>query len=74
MRKDLKKLVKELDLIDRVEFIGYEIDVLPYYKVFDILVMLSKFESFGLTVLEGQAMGVPVIASNVFGLSGILGR
>lgn len=34
----------------------------------DLSVMPSRFESFGVAALESAAMGVPVIASNVGGL------
>jgi len=38
----------------------------------DVVVVPSRFEGFGLTAAEAMAMGKPVIASRVFGLSEII--
>jgi teichuronic acid biosynthesis glycosyltransferase TuaC len=39
----------------------------------DILLVPSRWESFGVVAVEALAMGVPVIASNTGGLSDIVG-
>lgn len=38
----------------------------------DVVVVPSRFEGFGLTAAEAMAMGKPVIASDVFGLSEVV--
>lgn len=36
-----------------------------YYELFDLFVMPSRRESFGMSVVEAQAMGVPVLVSRL---------
>lgn len=48
-----------------VEFVGAVADVSPWWRCFDILVLPSLDESFGLVIGEAMATGVPVIASRL---------
>jgi glycosyltransferase involved in cell wall biosynthesis len=43
-------------------------DVRPYYRAADMLVCASDVESLPRSVLEAMALGVPVVATKVFGL------
>lgn len=63
----LKALVRELDIEDKVNFLGYvHNDYLPsYYQVSDVYVLCSLREEWSNTIMEAMASGVPVIASNV---------
>lgn len=67
----IQSLIERLDLACCVKFIGSKPhNVLPYYySAADLVVMPSKYESFGLVVLEAMASGAAVIASKVGGLS-----
>ncbi|MCX6829226.1 MAG: glycosyltransferase [candidate division Zixibacteria bacterium] len=67
---DLKSMVHEFLLDDRVKFVGYiENDQVPSILAeHDIMVMPSLAESFGVAALEGAAVGLPVIASDVGGI------
>ena len=64
--QDIKDLVKQLDLEDRVIFTGFVADEeLPkYYNAADMVISASKFETQGLTILEAMATGKPVACRN----------
>jgi len=70
----IQSLIEKLDLTCCVKFIGAKPhNVLPYYyNAADLVVMPSKYESFGLVVLEAMASGACVVASQVGGLSYLL--
>lgn len=71
---NLRRLCQELNLQDRVIFVGrVEQRVLPmYYSAADVLVLPSEYESFGLVGLEALACGLPVLATPVGAYSTIL--
>lgn len=62
--------VKELGLEKRVTFTGFvaDADLPAMISAATLLAMPSKYEGFGLPVLEGMACGTPVIASNTSSL------
>lgn len=70
----LENLKEELGIGDMVTFLGRRSqNTLPYYySSADVVVMPSRYESFGLAALEAMACGAPVVASDVGGLSFIV--
>jgi glycosyltransferase involved in cell wall biosynthesis len=40
-------------------------EIVDAYRQADVVVSASRFEGFGLTPMEGIAMGVPVVASDI---------
>jgi len=70
--KVCQELVHELDLTNRVSFLGLRDNVNEIYGLADIVVMSSHYEGFGRAAVEGMAARKPVIASNVAGLSEIV--
>ncbi|MEM1948051.1 MAG: glycosyltransferase family 4 protein [Candidatus Caldarchaeum sp.] len=69
--KQAKHLVNSLNLTNYVKFIGplYLRDKVEAFKKSDVFVVPSRYEIFGLTVLEAYACQKPVIASDVGGLN-----
>ena len=59
---------ERLDCDPRVHFTGYRDDVAALLRAFDVLVMPSHWEGFGLVAAEAMAAGVPVIAGNASSL------
>ena len=59
---------------DRIYFTGWlsPQDVYRWYSAADILVVPSRYEPFGMVVLEGMLHGLPVIAAEVGGPADIL--
>lgn len=67
----LDRLRYELGIAEQVTFLGAQPqERLPdYYSAADVVAVPSHYESFGLVALEALACAVPVVASNVGGLS-----
>lgn len=66
----LKALATQLGINHITNFVG-EVphDQVPFeLEKLDIYIALSRQESFGVAVIEAQAMGMPVVVSNVGGL------
>lgn len=65
-----KHLVQTLGLERHVDFLGYipEADLNEWYNRVMCLVVPSRFEGFGLTVVEAMAAGTCVVATDVDGL------
>lgn len=71
----LNKLIRELDLEDRVIFTGHLIgkELVQLYQAADLFIEISFYEGFGLQVVEAMSCGIPVIVSNVTSLPEVLG-
>ncbi|MDR6733850.1 glycosyltransferase [Sphingobacterium sp. 2149] len=72
LRSQRESEVRELNLIDRVVFLGARDDVSRLLKTCNIGVLSSHWEGFGLAAVEAMAAGLPVVASNVPGLSDVV--
>ncbi|NLB17362.1 MAG: glycosyltransferase family 4 protein, partial [Syntrophomonadaceae bacterium] len=70
----LKTMAAELGLTDRIIFTGYISDEARdrLYCRADMAVFPSMYEPFGIVALEAMASGVPVVVSDVGGLSEIV--
>jgi glycosyltransferase involved in cell wall biosynthesis len=66
---------RRLGVADRVEWSGYldEAGLVKAYQEADVLALLSKYEGFGLPVLEAMACGTPVVCSNAASLPEVAG-
>ena len=72
LRKSCEDLVLELQLQNRVCFLGLRMDIPQLLKTADIVVLSSKYEGLSLSSIEGMASGRPFVASDVPGLSEIV--
>lgn len=68
--------MRRLGIQDRVEFCGSLSDdrLAEYYRGAKLLVMPSRFEGFGLPVVEAMACGTPVVCANAGSLPEIAGE
>ena len=66
---------RRLGVADLVEWSGYldEAGLLKAYQEADVLALLSRYEGFGLPVLEAMACGTPVVCSNAASLPEVAG-
>lgn len=61
----LKKKAQTLGIEHQVMFLGNVAETSTIYSAFDVLCLPSRAEGLPLTVLEAQACGVPVVATDV---------
>ena len=71
--QQLKTLCRELNLRDRVDFMGARMDVPEILEQSDVIVLSSHWEGLSLSSIEGMASGRPFIASDVDGLREMVG-
>lgn len=69
-REELKGLIEERNLTDRVKLLGFvsEEDKYRWMKTCDLFINLSSVEAFGMTVLEALAVGSPALVNATGGL------
>lgn len=60
--------------LPNVEFVEHSDNIADVYRRTKVLVMPSKYESFGMAAVEAQANGIPVIASKLTSLQDALGK
>ncbi len=72
MEPALRGMVKRLGLEQTVFFYPLTYKVSEILPVLDIFVMPSRQEGLGLSIMEAQASGVPVVASRVGGIPSLI--
>ena len=60
-KDEFKQQCKDLDVI----YYGYKVDVLPYYVSCHLLILPSYSEGGSMCLLEGMAVGIPCLASDI---------
>jgi glycosyltransferase involved in cell wall biosynthesis len=66
-RPFLERLVSDLNLAEEVSFLGVRSDVAALLAQADLFVLPSRYEGFGIVILEAMASGLPVIVSDIDG-------
>lgn len=69
---DLRKYVSINGLDEYVHFVDFQEDVKQFYNAIDVFVLASHSETYGMVTIEAMLSGVPVIATNSGGTTGIL--
>lgn len=64
LEQEIKELVKNRNLENKVTFLGARSDMCNIYQVMDCFVMPSQFEGLGIVALEAQATQVPCVLSD----------
>ncbi|MBF0341832.1 MAG: TIGR03088 family PEP-CTERM/XrtA system glycosyltransferase [Magnetococcales bacterium] len=67
-RNTIESLAEQWHLTRRMRITGWQNDVTPFFRQFDLFVLPSKAEGTPLTVLEAMAHGLPVVATRVGGV------
>ena len=69
---ELKRLAASLQVSARITFEGYKKDIFVEMAEMDILFVPSVSDAFPIVVLEGMAMGLPVVGTRVGGIPEII--
>jgi glycosyltransferase involved in cell wall biosynthesis len=65
--RELRELIADCGLEDAVRFLGEREDVERIFAALDVLLVPSSEEPFGRTIIEGLAMEIPVVATDIGG-------
>ena len=63
---------KSLGIEKAVSFPGFSDDLVSIYSALDVFVLPSRYEGFPISLLEVMAMGTPVVATSVMGITDVL--
>lgn len=70
----LKAQAGALGITDRVRFLGQVPNIRRLFSAFDLFVLSSDHEPFGMVLLEAMAAGVPVLATDCGGAPEVVGE
>lgn len=73
LETQLKQSIEQLEITERIKFLGQISDVSEWLDVADIFVFPSQLEGMPLCVMEAMAKGLPVMATAVSGIPEELG-
>lgn len=72
MEAELRELIEQFGLTDRLHLLGMRQDMPAVYNELDLLVSSSHSEAMPLAVMEAMACGVPAVAARVGGVPDIV--
>lgn len=67
-RSKAERYALERGLLDKIHFLGKQLNIIELLQSSDILLLPSQLESFGLVALEAMSCGVPVVATRTGGI------
>jgi len=65
LRAEIEALLRELGIADRVVFLGHWTRVPELLRAVDVFVLASKFEPYGVALLEAKSAGRAIVATSV---------
>jgi len=71
-QQKLFQLVEKRQLMANVIFAGFQKNVHEFINTFDVFVLPSLMEGFGIALLEAMAMCKPIVACNVGGIPEVI--
>lgn len=69
---EIKYMVQELGIQDKVRFLGLQSKVYPYLNNADVFVLTSDYEGIPMTLIEAMGTGMPIVATAVGGVPDML--
>jgi glycosyltransferase involved in cell wall biosynthesis len=74
LQKDLIELSKSLGIKDKVHWLGKTEYIKEFLSKIDLFILPSKYEGFGLVLLEAMIAKKPIIAANNSAIPEVLGK
>ena len=74
LEAECRQLIESCNLSKNVELKGFQKNPYPYISRARLLCMTSRWEGFGLVLLEANILGVPVISTRTAGAEEVLGE
>ena len=74
LEDELKRQVRQLGIADNVRFLGQVPDARRYFPAFDLFVLSSDHEPFGMVLLEAMVAGIPIFATDCGGAPEVIGH
>lgn len=71
---ELRGIAKNMGIADSVFFLGRSSLIYEFLSGLDVFVLTSKYEGFGMVLLEAMDAGVPVVASRNSAIPEVLGE
>jgi glycosyltransferase involved in cell wall biosynthesis len=72
-KQQLLDFASELGVTDKIYWLGRKDKIRSHIRLFDVFVLTSLYEGFGLVLLEAMQSYVPVVASNNSAIPEVLG-
>lgn len=63
--QELRNISRSLGIEKNIQFEGWQTDTASYYKTADLFLNASLYEGYGLTLVEADMLGRPIVTSNV---------
>ena len=71
-RKNIEKLIKDLDVSNSVKLIGFKSNPYPFIKKSDIYVSASRYEGFSLVLAEAITLRKAILSTKTIGANELL--
>ena len=60
--------VKE-NIGNSIKYLGFQTDVAKFYRDADVMILMSEFENFPISIIEAMSYGLPIITTGAGGIS-----
>lgn len=74
LRSECRKRITDYGLDGQIHLLGFQKNPYAYMNKAKIVCMTSKWEGYGLVLMEAAALGVPVVSSKTSGTAEVLGQ
>lgn len=72
LMEEIRQYARDLELENKVSFLGSQSNVYPYLHDADVFVLPSDYEGMPMTIIEAMGTGLPIVATAVGGVPDML--